>query len=120
MVTGSSRGFGRLICLRLAESGHSVYASMRNLTAADDELAQRCTLLELDVTDPAAVTRAVAEPWPLGDPQDEANAVVRAIEDETTPLRVMLGEDAAWYINARSHGDEAYRQEIWKLWHLAG
>jgi NAD(P)-dependent dehydrogenase (short-subunit alcohol dehydrogenase family) len=64
--------------------------------------------------------QSVGEPWPLGDPQDVANAVVRAIEDETTPLRVMLGEDVAWYIDARSHGDEAYRRQIWKLWHLAG
>jgi hypothetical protein len=31
----------------------------------------------------------------------------------------LLGEDAAWYINARSHGEEAYRRQIWKLWQLA-
>ena len=54
----------------------------------------------------------------IGDPRDVAEAVVRAIEDETTPLRGLLGEDATWYINARSHGDESYRREIWKLWQL--
>jgi NAD(P)-dependent dehydrogenase (short-subunit alcohol dehydrogenase family) len=61
---------------------------------------------------------AVGEPWPLGDPEEAAEAVVRAIEDETTPLRVLLGKDSAWYIDARSHGDDAYRQQIWKLWEL--
>jgi len=63
--------------------------------------------------------QSVAEPWPLGDPQEVAEAVVRAIEDDATPLRVLLGEDATWYINARSRGDEAYRRQIWKLWQLA-
>jgi NAD(P)-dependent dehydrogenase (short-subunit alcohol dehydrogenase family) len=62
--------------------------------------------------------QSVAEPWPLGDPHDVAEAVVRAIEDETTPLRVLLGEDATWYIDAQSHGDESYRRQIWKLWQL--
>jgi NAD(P)-dependent dehydrogenase (short-subunit alcohol dehydrogenase family) len=73
LVTGSSRRFGRLICLRPAESGHSVYASMRNLTASDGELAQMCTLLELDVTDPAAVTRAVLQ---IVDREGRIDAVV--------------------------------------------
>ena len=79
---------------------------MRNLTAADDELAQMCRLLELDVTDPAAVTRAVAEPWPLGDPQDVANAVVRAIEDETTPLTFHGMWDAPPFVQILRNGIE--------------
>lgn len=62
--------------------------------------------------------REVDEPWPLGDPRDVADAVVRAVEDESTPLRVTLGEDAAWYINAKSGGDERYREQIWQLWGL--
>jgi NAD(P)-dependent dehydrogenase (short-subunit alcohol dehydrogenase family) len=62
--------------------------------------------------------RAVDEPWTLGDPHEVARAVVRAIEDDTTPLRVLLGEDAAWYIEAKGRGDEEYRRQIWQLWQL--
>jgi NAD(P)-dependent dehydrogenase (short-subunit alcohol dehydrogenase family) len=46
---------------------------MRNLTASDGELAQMCTLLELDVTDPAAVTRAVLQ---IVDREGRIDAVV--------------------------------------------
>jgi NAD(P)-dependent dehydrogenase (short-subunit alcohol dehydrogenase family) len=63
--------------------------------------------------------RLVDEPWPLGDPADVADAVVRAIEDEKTPLRVPLGVDAAWYLAARAAGDDEYRRRIWELWQLA-
>lgn len=62
--------------------------------------------------------REVDEPWSLGNPREVADAAVRAIEDDTTPLRVTLGEDAAWYVEAKSTGDEAYRRQIWKLWEL--
>ena len=61
---------------------------------------------------------AVGEPWALGDPLDVAQAVVSAIEDVGTPLRVLLGEDAAWYIEAKSRGDDDYRRAIWELWRL--
>ncbi len=264
LVTGSSRGFGRLICVALAENGHRVYASMRDRSGAPAELAGSCTLLEVDVTDDLAVAgaveevleregridavvnnagyvlwgpveetpvkdvqrefdvnvfgalrvvravvpvmrsqragvvvqmssisgrvvagpfwghyaaskfalealsealsyelrpfgvrvvliepgsyattigdsiectpglvegrsayetahrrmRAVDEPWTPGDPRDVASAVVRAIEDEAAPLRVPLGEDADWYIDARSRGDDEYRKRIWQLWQL--
>ena len=264
LVTGASRGFGRLICERLAAGGHRVYASMRSTTGAAAELAQSCELLELDVTDENAVVRGVRdvveregrldvvvnnagyvlwgpveetpveqvqrefdvnvfgalrvvraavpvmrrqrsgvivqmssisgrvvagpfwghyaaskfalealsealayelrpfgvrvviiepgsyettiwqsielssglregqsayadahqrmsdvdEPWPLGDPTEVADAVVRAIEDETTNLRVLLGDDAAWYMEANSKGDLEYQRLIWNLWKL--
>lgn len=247
LVTGSSRGFGRLICERLAKNGHRVYASMRDLGGRGADLARTCSLLQLDVTDDAAVAsgvrlvferegridavvnnagfvlwgsveeapveavqrqfdvnvfgalrvaraviplmreqrsgvvvqmsslsgrvvagpfwghyaaskfalealsealayevrpfgirvvlvepgsyattiadsieltpglqdgasaydaayqqmRKVDEPWSLGHPGEVADAVVRAIEDDRTPLRVTLGEDAAWYIEAK-------------------
>lgn len=62
--------------------------------------------------------RKVDEPWSFGDPGEVADVVVRAIEDDTTPLRVTLGEDAAWYIEAKLAGDKAYRRQIWELWQL--
>ena len=62
--------------------------------------------------------REVDEPWPLGDPNEVARAVVGAVEDESTPLRLLLGEDATWYMEAKRRGDEEYRQEIWRLWQL--
>lgn len=264
LVTGSSRGFGRLICEHLAASGHCVYASMRETSGPGADLGETCELLELDVTDGDSVERAVQrivdregrldvvvnnagyvlwgpieetpveaiqrefdvnvfgalrvvraaapvmrrqgsgvvvqmssisgrviagpfwghyaaskfaleafsealayelhpfdvrvvlvepgsydttidqsvqrspglaeghsaydaayrrmrevdEPWELGDPNEVAQAVVRAIENDSTPLRVLLGEDASWYIEAKNRGDEEYRREIWKLWQL--
>ncbi|HST24635.1 MAG TPA: SDR family oxidoreductase [Gaiellaceae bacterium] len=62
--------------------------------------------------------REIDEPWPLGDPREVVNAVVNAVEDETTPLRVLLGDDARWYVAARSEGDDEYRRRLWKLWNL--
>jgi NAD(P)-dependent dehydrogenase (short-subunit alcohol dehydrogenase family) len=264
LVTGSSRGFGRLICEHLAASGHRVYASMRATSGPGAELAETCELVELDVSDGDSVQRAVKrivdregrldvvvnnagyvlwgpieetpieeiqrefdvnvfgalrvaraaapvmrqqgsgvvvqmssisgrvvagpfwghyaaskfaleafsealayelrpfgirvvlvepgsydttidqsvqrspglaeghsayddayrrmrevdEPWELGDPNEVAQAVVRTIEDDSTPLRVLLGDDAAWYIEAKTRGDEEYRREIWQLWRL--
>jgi len=62
--------------------------------------------------------RVVDEPWELGDPNEVAEAVVRAIVDDSTPYRVLLGDDAAWYIEAKNRGDEEYRRAIWELWRL--
>jgi NAD(P)-dependent dehydrogenase (short-subunit alcohol dehydrogenase family) len=264
LVTGASRGFGHLICERLAAKGHRVYAGMRNPTGPGADLSRSCVVVELDVPDGDAVTRVVQElidreggldavvnnagyplwgpleetpleeiqqefdvnvfgalrvtraavpimreqrsgvvvqissisgrvvagpfwghyaaskfaleafsealayelrpfgvrvvliepgsyqttigestrlspglaegrsayddayrpmrevdePWVLGDPDEVAEAVVRAIEDDTTPMRVLLGEDARWYVDAKERGDEEYRRAIWQLWRL--
>jgi NAD(P)-dependent dehydrogenase (short-subunit alcohol dehydrogenase family) len=70
LVTGGSSGFGRLIAETLARKGYNVFATMRavqdrNANAAAElrELAERESLqlrvLELDVTDDAAVERCV-------------------------------------------------------------
>jgi NAD(P)-dependent dehydrogenase (short-subunit alcohol dehydrogenase family) len=264
LVTGSSRGFGHLICGHLAANGHRVYAGMRNPAGPGADLAGACNVVELDVTDGDAVAHAVqnvidregrldavvnnagyplwgpleetpleeiqrefdvnvfgalrvtraavaimreqrsgvlvqmssisgrvvagpfwghyaaskfaleafseavayelrpfgvrvvlvepgsyettidestrlspglaegrsayddayrpmsdvGEPWALGDPNEVARAVVRAIEDDKTPLRVPLGEDARWYIRAKERGDEEYLRAIWELWRL--
>ncbi len=72
LVTGTSSGFGRLIVQTLARQGYGAFASMRetagrNATASAElrALADKERLwlrvLELDVTDEAAVERAVAQ-----------------------------------------------------------
>ena len=55
LITGCSSGFGMLSAARLSFSGHTVYASMRDLSKSSDlkvELERRdtnCHMIELDV-----------------------------------------------------------------------
>jgi NAD(P)-dependent dehydrogenase (short-subunit alcohol dehydrogenase family) len=63
-VTGSSRGFGRALVRAALEAGDSVAATARNpqqLADLVDEFGDRVRPIALDVTDPVAVTAAVAE-----------------------------------------------------------
>ncbi|MDC0740282.1 SDR family oxidoreductase [Polyangium mundeleinium] len=67
-VTGTNSGFGRLITLTLAKKGHTVFATMRDITgrnaAAAEELTKagegRVHVLEMAATDDASVNKAVA------------------------------------------------------------
>lgn len=69
LITGCSTGFGRLSAEFLARSGAKVFATMRNLPRPEaDELralakAEKLdiTVLEIDVTDDASVSKGVAE-----------------------------------------------------------
>jgi NAD(P)-dependent dehydrogenase (short-subunit alcohol dehydrogenase family) len=66
LITGSSSGIGQRSALELARRGHRVFASMRNLESAHfiEEKAQEERLavetIQLDVTDEASVSAAIA------------------------------------------------------------
>ena len=70
LVTGSSSGFGELICKTLARDGHRVFATMRGVETRNTEAAARLSqwatgqdvrldVVELDVTSDISVTSAV-------------------------------------------------------------
>ena len=61
LVTGASRGIGRVVAERLARSGYRVAVAARSAAQIGEVAGQIGALpLELDVTDAAAVEAAVA------------------------------------------------------------
>lgn len=71
LITGASRGIGKLTAKALAERGHKVYASMRDISGRNGDVASELEAwareggfalqpIELDVTDQASVDAAVA------------------------------------------------------------
>jgi NAD(P)-dependent dehydrogenase (short-subunit alcohol dehydrogenase family) len=59
LITGCSTGIGRATALRLAGSGHTVYATARREDAIADLRDAGCHTLALDVTDEASMQAAV-------------------------------------------------------------
>ncbi|MET0494456.1 MAG: SDR family NAD(P)-dependent oxidoreductase [Actinoplanes sp.] len=70
LVTGAATGIGNLTALRLADAGHTVYASMRDVTGHDAERAEQARryaketgtdlhVIELDVTSQESADTAV-------------------------------------------------------------
>jgi NAD(P)-dependent dehydrogenase (short-subunit alcohol dehydrogenase family) len=65
LITGTSTGFGRDAATTLAQAGHRVFASMRdiggrNQAQAESLRARKIEVVELDVTNDASVERGVA------------------------------------------------------------
>ena len=63
LITGTSNGFGKDAALTLAEAGHQVFATMRdlndrNLGAAEELNFKGIEVLELDVTKDTSVSDA--------------------------------------------------------------
>lgn len=67
LVTGAGQGMGRAIALAFAREGASVVATSRTLSKMDDlpGIDPNITPVVLDVTEPAAVRRVIAEAGPL-------------------------------------------------------
>jgi NAD(P)-dependent dehydrogenase (short-subunit alcohol dehydrogenase family) len=65
LITGTSTGFGRDTAETLAQAGHRVFATMRdvarrNKSHAESLRAKKINVIELDVTDEASIDHAVA------------------------------------------------------------
>jgi NAD(P)-dependent dehydrogenase (short-subunit alcohol dehydrogenase family) len=66
-ITGTSTGFGKLTTITLANAGHTVIAAMRGTTGKNEAVAKELAALpnvevvEIDVTDDASVTNAIAK-----------------------------------------------------------
>jgi NAD(P)-dependent dehydrogenase (short-subunit alcohol dehydrogenase family) len=67
LITGTSSGFGKVTTELLSEKGYNVYATMRNTTSKNANVATELnnltnvTVLDLDVTHKESVNNAVAE-----------------------------------------------------------
>ncbi|HTU75167.1 MAG TPA: SDR family NAD(P)-dependent oxidoreductase [Trebonia sp.] len=76
LITGASRGIGRGTALALAQRGHEVIATARDISKLDDLPA--VARLRMDVTDQASVDAAVAAAGRVDVLVSNAGATVRA------------------------------------------
>ena len=60
LITGANKSLGLETARRLLEAGHTVYAGMRDLTSGEDAQALGAHPVQLDVTDEASVSAAIA------------------------------------------------------------
>ncbi|MCE0534148.1 SDR family NAD(P)-dependent oxidoreductase [Kineosporia rhizophila] len=60
LVTGANKSLGLETTRRLLEAGHTVYAGMRNLDNGEAARELGAVPVQLDVTDQASITRALA------------------------------------------------------------
>jgi NADP-dependent 3-hydroxy acid dehydrogenase YdfG len=86
LITGSSRGIGRGTAIALANEGHEVIATARDVSTLDDLPAAE--KLQLDVTDQASVDQALDRAGHIDVLVSNAGATVRA-PLETIPLNAV-------------------------------
>jgi NAD(P)-dependent dehydrogenase (short-subunit alcohol dehydrogenase family) len=60
LITGCSSGIGRATAERLAHSGHTVFATARDVSTLEDLGSRGCDVLALDVTSEPSMREAVA------------------------------------------------------------
>jgi len=89
LITGCSTGIGQATARHLAERGHTVYATARQLDSLTDLAAVGCHTLDLDVTDEhsmqAAVSTVEAEHGAIGALVNNAGYSQSAPVEEITP-----------------------------------
>jgi len=61
LITGANKGLGLETTRRLIDAGHTVYAGMRDISKGAKAAALGAHVIQLDVTDEASVTAALAE-----------------------------------------------------------
>jgi NAD(P)-dependent dehydrogenase (short-subunit alcohol dehydrogenase family) len=82
LITGANKGLGLETTRRLIEAGHTVYAGMRNLETGDAARALGAIPVQLDVTDDASVSAALASIPALDVLVNNAGIVGRRIAPE--------------------------------------
>lgn len=89
LVTGCSTGIGRTTATRLADKGHRVYASARDLNDISDLTERGCRILHLDVTDEESMRTAVkvveAEHGAVGALVNNAGYALEGVIEELAP-----------------------------------
>ena len=102
LVTGGSRGIGRAICLKLAQSGIPVIINYRTNRAAAEEVLSAVTgnggeasLMQFDVTDKAGVDAAI-DGWEQAHPDDYIAYLVNNAGVNADSVMFMM-TDEAWH-----------------------
>jgi NAD(P)-dependent dehydrogenase (short-subunit alcohol dehydrogenase family) len=98
LITGTSNGFGKDAALTLAEAGHQVFATMRdlndrNLGAAEELNFKGIEVLELDVTNDASVSDAFRDLYKMTDGKldvliNNAGLFAQGLSETYTPQQV--------------------------------
>ena len=99
VVTGANSGIGRATALHLADSGHTVYATVRSLSRADklleaaESLGVGVELVELDIASDDSVNDGIVEVYARAGQIDNLvnNAGIggNGVIEESTPARFL-------------------------------
>lgn len=99
LVTGGSRGIGKAIALKLAESGYYVLINYRsNAKAAEDTITEieeaggKAEKLQFDVADPQAIEKALNS-WKEGNPKATIEVLVNNAGIRKDNLMMLMKEE---------------------------